>query len=699
MTMRPARALPEQRLTVLALLVSAGVGFATPVAADTVLEEVVVTAQKQHEILQRTPAAVTALSGETVLAAGVTDIRAAQNLVPSVRFQAENASTEVYIRGVGSTLDLPNIEPPTAVNFNGIYIPREATSVALFDVAQIEVLPGPQGTLYGRGALGGTVNVTFNRPTHDLATAAVVEAGDDSLLHGTFTQNVPLTDALALRGAFDYIRHDGYLATGADSRDDYAGRISALYEPGDDLSIVVWAHGAKKDGRSPNLVRRGYNDGLFDGDPTAFESSDPWNDVITPTEPDAGRQHYENFVAGGELDWRLGDVTLTWIPGYLYLDWAANYWLENLPSFLSAHYNQLTQELRLAGDAGDRLQWLAGVYAYRVTNDGRFVVNSFPLADISRNRLDGVAVFGRVRLSVTDPLRLIIGGRYSSDGREGVGTTAFGVPYTADQSFDHFDWQVGAEYDLGAASMLYAMIQTAYQPGTYNLFPASDTEDNLVDSAKLTAYTLGIKNRLLGDRLQLNDEMFYYDYRDLFVQSFNLNTALLTTFNADKVEIYGNQLDLLYQLTGDDRLNLSVGYLHARNREFVVPPGINIGPGTRDFAGYALQYAPDWTVSAGFQHDFHLGTGYVRARVESRYESAFWGTFNHARATEQKSYTKSDASLTYFATSGAWSLGVWVQNIEDEAVLAATTTGQFGPYADAFLEPPRTYGIRLQIDF
>ena len=662
------------------------------------LEEVVVTAQKRSEVLQRSPAAITAITGAGLVASGVADIRYAQNFVPSVRFQAENASTEIYIRGVGSTLDLPNIEPPTSFNFNGIYIPREATSVGFFDIDQLEVLPGPQGTLYGRSTLGGAVNVTFNRPDQELSTDVLFEAGSDSLLRGSLVQNVPVTDALALRGAVDYIDHDGYLATGADSKDDYSARLSALYEPNADVSVYVWTHGAKKNGRSPTLVRRGYNGGTFDGDPTAFESSDPWNDVITPTEPDAGRQDYENLVIGGQLDWTFGDATLTYIPGYVYLDWAGNYWLENLPSFLSAHYNQLTNELRLAGTAGDRIEWLTGAYAYRMTNDGQFIVNGFPLADINRNRLEGIAAFGEMTWQATERLRLTVGGRYSEDDREGSGTTAFGEPYTADQSFDRFDWKLGATYDFADETMGYATIQTAYQPGTYNLFPSS-TENNLVDSAKLTAYSVGFKTRLLGDRLQINNEAFYYDYRDLFVQSFNLNTALLTTFNAEKVEIYGNQLDLLFQITPDDRLNLNVGYLHARTKEFVVPDGINIGTDQRDFAGYALQYAPDWTVSAGYHHDFHFDGGYLRARVDSRYESSFWGTFNHARGTQQKSYIKSDASLTYYAASGGWSVGVWIRNIEDEAVLAATTTGQFGPYADAFLEPPRTYGIRLQMEF
>ena len=633
---------------------------------------------------------------------GVVDLRAAQKLVPSVRFQAEGASTEVYLRGVGSTLDLPNIEPPTTVNFNGIYIPREATSGPLFDVNRIEVLPGPQGTLYGRSVLGGAVNVEFNRPTRDLATEFALEAGNRSLFHATVTQNLPVSDAFALRGAVDYVNHDGYLRTGADSKDDYGVRLSGLYAPDDDLDVHVWVHTAEKNGHPANLVRKGYNGGSFDGSPHAFESNDPWNDVIAPGVPQAEDQAYEVWIVGAEVDWRIGDVTLTYLPSYLYLDWAADYWLESLPAFLSAHYNQVTQELRLSGAAGERWTWLAGLYGYRVTNDGLFTVTYppefgglFTLADITRNRLEGIAGFGQVMYALDDAWRIVAGGRYSYDRREGDGRAYGAVPFTFRKSFDHADWKLGVEYDAGDTTMLYGNVQTAYQPGTYNAFPSTPAQSNLVDEASLTAFTVGVKSRMLAERLQVNNEAFYYDYRDLFAQSFNLGTALLTTFNAEQVEIYGNQLDLLLQATDVDRMNLSVGYLHARNEEFVVPEDIDIGPGTHDFAGYPLQNAPDWTVSAGYQHDFRLGGGYLRTRGDVRYESSFWGTFAQNRGTQQEAYTKSDASLTYLPDGDRWSVGLWIRNIEDEAVQAATTAGQFGPYAVTFLEPPRTYGIRL----
>ncbi len=690
------------RLAVLAVLApAAALADAAPseTAGAPVLEEITITAQKQAENQQSAAAAVTAFTGEQLVAIGVLDLRGAQNFVPSVRFQAENASTEIYVRGVGSTLDLPNIDPPTSFHFNGVYIPREGTSVGFYDLAQLELLPGPQGTLYGRSSLGGAVHVTFARPTDRAETSGVLEVGNHSFVHGTLVQNLPLAAGTAMRAAVDYAERDGFLATGADGLDDVSLRLSALHSPSEAFELYAWASYANRNGKAPNLVRKGYNGGTFDGDPDAFETSDPWDDRIAPDAPNAGEQDYENFVTGAELTVPLRGATLTYIPAYFHLDWQNDYWLENIPALLSAKYDQWTNELRVANAPGGRWQWLAGLYQYRMTNSGDFIVGGFPLTSISRNRLEGWAAFGEATLAVTDRTRLTLGGRASFDRREGAGETPFGQPFGADEDYDNVDWKVGVEYDLRETSMLYATAQTAYQPGTYNPFPATPVQSNLVLPAELTAFTAGAKNRFLDERLQANVEAFYYDYDDLFVQSFNLNTALLTTFNAEKVEIYGTQLDLLFQPTVHGRLNLSVGYLRARFDEFVVPPTINIGTPVRDFAGYQLQYAPEWTVSLGYQHDFPVGDGYVRARADTRYEDAFWGTFTHARGTRQPAYFKSDASVTYYAGGERWSAGLWIRNIENEAVLAATTTGQFGPYANAFLEPPRTYGARFTFAF
>lgn len=128
------------------------------------LTEIVISAQKQGQTLQETPAAISTVSSDMLISRGITDLAAIQNLVPSIRLQKESASTEIYIRGVGSTLDLPMIEPPNAYNINGVYIPWEVSSATLFDIERIEVLPGPQGTLYGRGTIGGVINTITKRP-------------------------------------------------------------------------------------------------------------------------------------------------------------------------------------------------------------------------------------------------------------------------------------------------------------------------------------------------------------------------------------------------------------------------------------------------------------------------------------------------------------------------------------------------------
>src|SRR5580692_6577041 len=195
-------------LCAVSLLLSA---FAVRVveAADAVpvpdaLAEITVTAEKQSTNLQKTAAEVTAIPADALIDAGISDLRQAQMVVPSVRFQAEGNNTQVFIRGVGANLDFPNVEPNVAFNFAGVYLPREATSAAFFDVAQLEVLPGSQGTLYGRSAIGGTINLTPAKPGFDNDGETTLEVGNYSYVHVMTTQNIKVSDTVAFRLAADY---------------------------------------------------------------------------------------------------------------------------------------------------------------------------------------------------------------------------------------------------------------------------------------------------------------------------------------------------------------------------------------------------------------------------------------------------------------------------------------------------------------
>lgn len=683
------------------------------------LEEIVITATKEVVDLQKAPAAITALSGDTLTIAGVNDIRAAQNLVPSVRFQPQNAATEIYMRGVGSTIDLPNIEPPTSLNFNGIYIPREVSAIPLFDMQSIEVLPGPQGTLYGRGSLGGVVNASFARPTNHNEGFVTAEVGNYSLYHVTAVGNFAASDTLAFRLGADYANADGVERSGASSTDNVTARASMKWNITDAVDLYVWGVYSRRQGNSNNVVTVGVDPetGAYVG-PGKYLHDDPWNDTRTPemlalpsnpnlpppTAPRALPTDGKSTLVGAELNWRIGDATLTYIPSYMDADVNVDYYFGAYPTSKYDKAKQSTHELRIAGDAG-RINYLAGLYAYRMETSGTFLITGFPISIVDQNRLQGVAAFGQLTFEATDALRLIAGGRYSSDDRKGNGPYTgflgedfvFNVPYEYDESFSHADYKVGVEYDLQDHVMLYATIQSGYQPGTFNTYPSTPDATNKVKPADLTAYTVGIKSRLLDNRLQINDEIFYYDYKDLFASAYNSVLNTTQTFNAQLIRIYGNQLDLAYSLTDADQLSLNVGYLHARNEKFVLPDG------SANFNGLQLQYAPDWTVSLGYHHDFEIGQGRLRAQLYSRYESSFFADFYHTPGGKQESYTKTDVSLTYYGADERWNVGIWAKNLENEAVLAATAGGSGSPLqpagATTNLEPPRTYGVRATFKF
>ncbi|MEA3177376.1 MAG: iron complex outerrane recepter protein [Gammaproteobacteria bacterium] len=668
------------------------------------LAEVTVTAEKQSQNLQKTAAAVTAISAETLLDAGVTDLREAQKLVPSVRFQAEGNNTQVFIRGVGANLDQANVEPNVAFNFAGIYLPREATSAGFFDVEQFEVLPGPQGTLYGRSAIGGTINVTPTRPGFNNEGGVLLEVGNYAAVHATVTQNIKASETLALRAAVDYSRNDGVEETGAQSKNDTSARLSAIFNPTEQLSIYLWGQGAVKEGHTANLVNKGTDPLTGAYCESCFLHGNPWDDTRTGQfagpfgTPVAERNHYKTYMIGGQVDYNFDWATLSYLPSYLYLDARPQYWLSAIRSSNTAHYNQITQELRLASNGAGPLKWLGGLYFYNVRNDGGITLfTNLPFAflqdSVDANRLKGYAVFGQATYSITDTLRATLGARGSSTNRTAHGNEPAalgGLPYTFDETFKNLDWKAGIEQDLTPKMMLYGAIQTGFQPGTFNELPNTATFDNEVKPSRLLAYTAGFKSRWLDDSLQINDEVFWYDYRDLLIQSYNIAAAYNTIFNARKVTIKGNQLDILARVFTNDQINLNVGYSQARNKDFITPDGQN-------YDGLQLAYAPDWSAMAGYTHNIPIGEAMLRAHIDWRFESSWFADYVHNKGTRQGPSNKGDASLTYDATK--WSAGAWIKNIQNRAVIAATAAAGVPGPGTSYLDEPRTYGLRFTVSY
>lgn len=693
-------------ITVAVFAASIGAGVARADSADPgdTLQEITVTAEKQKENLQKTPAEVTAIPAAALIDAGVTDLRQAQMIVPSVRFQAEGNNTQVFIRGVGANLDFANVEPNVAFNFAGVYLPREATSAAFFDVAQLEILPGSQGTLYGRSAIGGTINLTPAKPGFDNDGETVLEVGNYAYVHVTTTQDVKASDKVALRAAVDYAYDNGYEVTGADSKNDISVRLSTIINATDRLSIYLWAQGAQKDGNTENLVNKGTNPATGTYCEMCYFYSNPWNDTRTGAyaapygATAAERNHYKTDMVGGQVDYDLGWATLSYVPSYLYLDARPLYWLSAIQSTNTAHYNQLTQELRLASDGAGPFKWLAGLSYFDSRNSGsEYLFTNQPFSfyqtNVNADRLQGYSAFGQLTYTVVDGLRLIGGARASSTQRTASGFEVValgGLPYEFDQTYNHVDWKAGLEKDLGPKVMVYGIIQTGFQAGTFNALPNTPTYSNAVAPEELKSYTVGIKSRWLDDRLQINDEAYYYAFHNLIIQAYDISAPYNSIFNGDKVAIKGDQLDVLARVLEADQVNFNVGWSRGRNENVVDTSGNN-------YDGLAPAYAPDWTIEAGYTHNVPLGDATLKMHINWRWESDWWADYVHNKGTEQTASNKGDASLTYDANW--WSAGLWIKNMTNRAVIAATAAAGIPGPATAYLEDPRTFGARFSVKY
>ena len=683
--------------------------LATPARADApaandALAEITVTAEKQTENLQKTAAEVTAIPSDVLIEAGITDLRQAQMIVPSVRFQAEGNNTQVFIRGVGANLDFANVEPNVAFNFAGIYLPREATSAAFFDVQQLEVLPGSQGTLYGRSAIGGTINLTPAKPGFNNDGETTLEVGNYAAVHVTTTQNLKLTDNVAVRGAVDYAYNDGFEVTGADSKNDLSLRLSSIINPSDRLSIYLWAQGAEKDWHTENLVNKGTNPATGTYCESCFFYGNAWNDTRTGAYAGpfgttaAERNHYKTDMIGAQADYQLGGAVLSYIPSYLYLDARPLYWLSAIQSTNIAHYNQLTQELRLSSNGDGPYKWLAGLYYYDSRNSGsEYLFTNLPMSfyqtNVDADRLQGYSAFGQLTYNITDTFRITGGGRGSSTDRTASGFEVValgGLPYEFDKTYNHFDWKAGVEKDLTPKVMVYGVVQTGYQTGTFNALPNTPTYSNEVKPEELKSYTAGIKSRWLDDRLQINNEIYYYAFHNLIIQSYDISAPYNLIFNGDKVVIKGDQLDVLTKIFTDDQANLNIAYSHARNVDVVDTGGVS-------YDGLAPAYAPDWVIEGGYTHNIPLAAGTLRAHINWRFESKWWADYVHNKGTEQVASNKGDASLTYDATT--WTVGAWIKNMTNRAVIAATAAAGVPGPATAYLEDPRTFGLRFSIKY
>lgn len=679
------------------------------------LSDVVITARKVSEDLQHAPIAVTTVGPDEIARTGVKDPTDLQWQLPAVEFQTAQSVPDVFIRGVG-TYDLQaGVDSAVAYVIDGIYLAHpSAYPPVLVDIAQVEEVRGPQGTLYGKNSNGGAIIFESNKPVLGQWDAeAGVNTGNYEAFGGNFMVNVPLTDELATRFAIGTDRHGPYETNGYSESNNFTARWRTLFQPLENLQLIatldrsrVSDDGYAVDGCSPagDLCPPG-------------SSFQPWTG-IGPRNP----FNYDRIDTWGtylEADWKLSWATVTSLTSYRNSDWRS-YITSTVgdaepayspdgalnPADMNTGYTQgetarmTTQELRIASATGSSLSWIFGGYFSRERSPYRETLISNGATFFTTNPLlsdDSKAVFGNLTYSIIDGLRVTAGLRYT-DEKKSAAQNENGIFVNPSDQLNKVTWKAGLEYDLTPQSLLYGSVSTGFKSGGVSEVPDFPGSSQTYGPETITAYQFGNKNRFWSDRVQVNYEVFYYNYYgfqtlDAVTDATGQYPGLfLETLNSQKAEMYGGELETAFAITAHDRLTISPTFLHARFIEFDV--------GGVDYNGNHIEAAGPYTVAGSYQHEFELpGSNRIIAKVSTELVGGHYMDNGNAPGSYQPTYTRTTADLTYEDGGGHWSASAYVRNLENKGVIAFYEGDVLGVQDAVDLYPPRTYGLSVQWHF
>ena len=710
------------------------------------LGAIIVTAQRRAEDLQSAALAITAVAGEELQRRSVTQTEQLQALSPSLQVSTSTGPYASFsIRSVNSLSGNAFADPAVAVNVNGVYLATPTVLHGLyFDLDRVEILKGPQGTLYGRNATAGAINIIPARPRFRNKGRVNAEVGSYDRFNIGGALNLALADSAAIRIAGQRVRRDGYLSDGTGDDNGEAVRASLLVEPTPELSILVSADYAHQGGRGPGATIRKRCELV--GGPTgqACFVADPYTGIAdlaalytatgqaVPTRNVFVDGDYYGAAINADLDVGIG--TISFVGGYRQSD---NAYVGTGTSWQLRERQkprQTSAELRLASAGDGPLEYILGLY-YLDTSMRARAQSENPtrrLFSDSFTELTGWtwAGFGQVTYALTPALRIVGGARYTYEKKASnsnrytlINTVGpdpvippgpVGVPnlsVIASRSWDQVNWKAGLEFDAADRNLIYANVSTGFKAGGFFYGPPAAQS---YDPELVTSYVFGSKNRFAGNRLQLNAEAFYLDYRDQQVSFVKLvgNSAVLVTENAGKSTVYGVELESEWLAADETRLGLQVQWLKAEYDAFsystIAPPGAStlckVTPGfTVDCSGLTAIRSPEWTINANAEQGFVLGNGgRIVADARARYQSSFYADTSYQIETKTSGTIRVDLGLGYTAPQDAWSIRAFVNNVTDVVTInnaTVNTSYATNGIVGVNLLLPRTWGVQASAQF
>lgn len=709
------------------------------------LEEIVVTAERFERNVQKTAAAVTVQAGGDLLAQGKFTLTNILETVPGVSGgESEGVSNEptgndspaagITIRGVSSNGGLSG-QTLSGVPATALYVDNVYNGIGgSYDVDRVEVLRGPQGTLYGRSATAGVVAIHTRNPNlTDYSVDGSVEAGSYDLRRASIAVNAPLvSDHLALRLAANHYERDGAdvdKGFGASRGDDV--KLKLLAQPHDGVSLLV---GASMQDRTL------YNGGA------AGNLVGPNTVEYTPYS--VGKAKLKSRQVWAELNLDLGAARLTYLPAYRSFDQDATVFVVG-PGGNSIKQNVttpeddfVTHELRLASQPDSAIKWQTGLFYYSngIRSSNRNVWESSDgllfSADINRKTRD-LGAFAEATVPLTQTLRLTGGVRwdkttvntsevYASNlnvfcntplgfisgctvagpnsplaGRPESLSTITISGETGRREFKNLTYKARVEYDLAPANLVYASVSSAFLPGDVQIGTGSGNRPAVYpyDSEQLTAYEIGSKNRFLDRRLQVNLAAFYYDYAgyQASVQLDLSNPATAVLFNVP-LRMTGVELETLFQVTPADRIGLN--FTHIDSKFHDLPAGFADAVAQRELWGFAptsatLLYDHRIALSGGSSVNLH-GDGVWRSAYDVRFTSPSLAAQGGLAYERQKSFFQGNLNITWTSPEDRFSVTGYVRNVTDKRYKTYVNLQSITPLqASATLSDPRTFGVVL----
>jgi iron complex outermembrane receptor protein len=702
------------------------VGSPQGMVGDDTVGDIIITAQKRSESIQDVPIAITAISGDTLTRSGITGTDALQKVAPGLTVAAIGSGfvSYTYIRGGGTNqLDI-GADPSVAYFIDEIYIGGTAgLQFDLFDIDHIEVLKGPQGTLFGRNAASGAISIVTKRPSSVAEGYASLEAGNYGIAVARAGLTGPLVgDSLLYRLAVGYKHNDAFVKNLAEGDDpgelsSLSGRAQLEWR-GDGVALLLTADG---------LRARNGQTGWFLSTASKTSVLTPAANALFPMPGESFYRHYyrpgferqDLWSVSGRLEWSTPIGELTAISAYRDngFERSQDYTpgVDALRLVTDSRDRTFSQEVRMVSDADQRLRWVAGLFYYHAdqTMEYQQVAGSTFVVAPVRNTIrtddhrlttKSYAAFGQLSFDIVDDLTLIAGLRYTRDEKRSrrelstvppTPTSNFSVD--AKKKWDAFTPAVTLQYDINPDVMIYGSYRRGFKSGGFQPAPVATPAigGTPFDPENVDAYEIGLKSALLDRTVTLNVNLFLSKIRDQQVLQ-TLPGAINLVSNAGETTAKGFDVSIKARPIRALRLTGDFTYQEARyDRYETLVAGV-----LNDFAGNTQFRSPDVSLALSAEYDVDLGSaGRLTPAVQYSYRSKLFFTAANLETPGlfQPGYDLADARVTYTPARGDWDLAAWVKNIGDTRyfrnIVVIGTTGIGGP------GDPTTFGGTLNVRF